>query len=291
MPRYVYLFEDLTEPDLPRAPLAALRALRVAGITISRAGWLTMPVEARVALAEAGTRDVVTQREVQTLIETAPIREMKLMPRIDDPPVDEVPAFVHGAFGPTRPITPEFWRSIRALDRHVLCMFVNNTRLLWRALAEISVRSRQGISLPAKGWTGELARCDLRMPAEWVNGLLSPSFHDGRACVLARVAGIRAARWASEILDLHAALPTGPVEVGYSWDQAKKPGMITWQAHVSTQDCEFSPSASLLAAVTAATALHDILRRAGVASSIEKARMVEEPWLAADSEDEVTIGL
>jgi hypothetical protein len=60
---------------------------------------------------------------------------------------------------------------------------------------------------------------------------------------------------------------------------------------VNTQDCDFSPSASLLAAITAATALHDILRRSGVASTIERARLVEEPWLPSDSEDEVTIGL
>jgi hypothetical protein len=291
MVRYLYLFEDITEPDLPRAPLAALRALRVSGITLSRAGWLAMPAEVRVQLAEAGTRDVISNAEVQKLIEAAPIREIKLMPRIQDPSADEVPGFVHGAFGPTRPITPEFWRSIRSLDRHVLSMFVNNTRLLWRALAEISVRSRQGISLPAKGWTGELARCDLRVPPEWVGGLLSPSFHDGRACVLARVAGIRAARWASEILDFHAAVPTGPVEVGHSIDVMHRPGIVAWQAHVSTQDCDFSPSASLLAAVTAATALHDILRRSGVASTIERARLIEEPWLPSDSEDEVTIGL
>jgi len=291
MPRHVYLFEDLAEADLPRAPLAALRALRVTGVVLSRPGWLAMSVEARTRLSEAGARDAIDTAEIQKLLEAAPIREMKLVPRIDDPSVDEVPSFVQGAFGPTRPITPEFWRSIRSLDRHVLSMFVNNTRLLWRALAEISVRSRQGISLPARGWTGELAHCDLRIPAEWVIGLSSPSFHDGRACVLARVAGIRAARWASEILDLHATVPTGPVEVGHATDPLQRPGIVIWQSHVSTQDCEFSPSASLLSVVTAATALHDILRRAGVSATLERARIVEEPWLATDSEDEVTIGM
>ena len=292
MAKHIYAFEDLPEAELPRPPLCALRALRVAGVALTRAGWTAMPIEARQELALAGARDAVIRPEVQRILEKAPIREIKLVPRIDDPPEDQVPALVSGALGPTRPIAIEFWRGVRSLDRHVLCMFVNNTRLMWRAVAEIALRSRYGSAvLPTRGWTGTLAHVEVRMPVEVQQKLASQSFLDGRGCILARVAGIRAARWASEILDFHAGQPTGPVEVGYAIEPAVRPGVVVWQAHVSTLEGEFSPSASLLAAVTAAAALHDIVARAGGNAVIESARLIEEPWLDTDQDDEVTVGL
>src|SRR5262249_719022 len=148
-------------------------------------------------------------------------------------------------------------------------MLANNTRLLYRAIAEIALRSRFGASvLPSRGWTGTLAHADVRMAPEVIAKLQTPELLDGRACILARVAGIRAARWASEILDLHAHVATGPVEVGFIIDPIKWPSLVVWQAHVSTIDGQFSPSASLLAAVTAAAALHDMVTRVGAGASI-----------------------
>ena len=292
MAKHIFAFEDIPEADLPRPPLCALRALRVTGISLTRAGWGAMPLDARRELALAGARDAVITPEVQRIIESAPIREIKLVPRIDEPPEDRVPALVVGALGPTRPITLEFWRAVRSLDRHVLTMFVNNTRLMWRAVAEIALRSRYGDAvLPTRGWTGTLAHAEVHMPVEVAQKLSSPKFLDGRGCILARVAGIRAARWASEILDFHAAQPTGPVEVGYSLDPGVRPGVVVWQAHVSTLEGEFSPSASMLAAMTAAAALHDIVARAGGNAVIESARLIDEPWLNTDQDDEVTVGL
>jgi molybdenum cofactor biosynthesis enzyme len=251
-----------------------------------------LAVAVRQELVAAGARDTVARQEVQRLLERAPIREIKLVPRIDDPSISDVPAALAGAFGPSRPLTLKFWRSLRTLDRHVLMMFVNNTRLLWRALAEIALRNPQGLSvLPARGWTGTVAHCEVKTTPEIVLALNSPRFLDGRACILARVAGIRAARWASEILDFHAAVATGPVEVGHFVDPTRRPGYVVWQAHVSTIEGQFSPSASMLAAVTAATALHDIITRASAYATIENARLADEPWLHHDMEDEVTVGI
>lgn len=292
MAKHIYAFEDIPEADLPRPPLCALRALRVAGIALTRPGWAAMPIEARQELALAGARDAVITPEVQRIMERAPIREIKLVPRIDDPPEDEVPPLVAGAFGPTRPIALEFWQTVRPLDRHVLTMFVNNTRLMWRAVAEIALRSRYGHAvLPTRGWTGTLAHAEVHMPVEVAHKLASPSFLDGRGCILARVAGIRAARWASEILDFHASQPTGPVEVGFAMEPVVRPGLVVWQAHVSTLEGEFSPSASVLAASTSAAALHDIVARAGGKAVIESVRLIEEPWLDTNQDEEVTVGL
>lgn len=291
MPRLTYAFEEVAESDLARAPLAALRALRIAGIALSRRGWEALSPEVRRDLAVAGARDEVIREEVNRILEKAPLDQLRLVPAIPDPARDEVPAELSGALGPTRSLPLAFWQRLSGLDRHVLMMVARNTRLTWRAVAEMTLRLRYvGAVLPPGAWTGTLARAEVTMDPGTLEMLRSPAFHDGRALVLARVAGIRAARWASEILDFHAAQPTGPVEVGWGMDLRTRPGTVVWQAHVSTTEGEFSPSASLLAAVTAAAALHDILNRAGAQAVIETARLVEEPWMPSEHDDEVTIG-
>lgn len=291
MPRLTYAFEEIAESELGRPPLAALRALRAAGVALSRRGWEQLSLDVRTDLANAGIRDQVIKEEVQRILEKAPLDQIRLVPTIHDPSRDEVPPEIAGALGPTRPLPFEFWQRISGLDRHVLMMVARNTRLAWRAVAEMTLRLRYvGAVLPAGAWTGTLARAEVTMQPQMLETVRSPYLHDGRSLVLARVAGIRAARWASEILDLHAAQPTGPVEVGYGLEPRTRPGTVIWQAHVSTTEGEFSPSASLLAAVTAAAALHDIVSRAGGQSVIEVARLVDEPWLISENDDEVTIG-
>lgn len=292
MPRLTYLFEEIDEADLPRMPLAALRALRVTGVALSRSGWELVPTAARRELCEAGQRDAVIVPEVQRILEHAPLGQLRLVPRIPDPPGDRVPADLSGALGPGRGLPLPLWQQMSGLDRHVLAMCARNTRLAWRAIAEISLRLRYpGAVLPPGAWTGVLAHSEVKIPAEVVNMLGSPDFHDGRALVLARVAGIRAARWASEILDFHAGVATGPVEVAHGVEQRASQAAVVWQSHVSTVEGQFSPSASMLAAVTAAAALHDILARAGVSAVIEAARLVDEPWMLSDQDDDITLGL
>jgi len=291
MPRLSYSFEEIDESELARMPLAALRALRVAGVALSRAGWEATPLEARRELCVAGAREAVIVPEVQRILEKAPLDQLRLVPRISDPSLDQVPPDLAGSLGPGRSLPLPLWQQMSGLDRHVLAMCARNTRLAWRAIAEITLRLRYpGAVLPPGAWTGILAHCEVSVSVEVVAMLRSVQFHDGRALVLSRVAGIRAARWASEILDLHAGQATGPVEVGYGIDPRGRAGAVIWQSHVSTIDGQFSPSASMLAAVTAAAALHDIVTRAGAPAVIEAARLVDEPWMISDQDDDITLG-
>lgn len=290
MAKHIYAFEDIPEGDPSRPPLAALRAMRLIGMALSRTGWQAMSVDRRRAIISAGAAENVETDELRRLFDGAPIREMKLVPVIPDPPADRIPDSVARAFGPARVISQEFWVGVTNLDRHVLYMLTGNTRLLFRALNEMALRARGKLPLPSFGWTGTLARGELRTTPEMLKLLRMPHFLDGRACILARVAGIRAARWASEILDLHAATPTGPVEVGFSVDTELRPGTVLWQAHVSTLEGQFSPSASVLAVTTSAAALYDIVQRAGERATIENVRLSDEPWAPSDADDEVTIG-
>jgi molybdenum cofactor biosynthesis enzyme len=287
----IYDFEELGEEDLFRSPLAALRALRCAGVLVSRAGWLAAPPEVRLALTHAGTRDIVDLAEVQKLLERVPLRELKLYPRWDDPSPYEVPAALVESLARARQISLAFWQALRPLDRHVLMMLAKNTRLLWRALDELARSSRYGDEvLASRAWTGLLGRCQLELPDGLAARITSPEFMDGRALVLARVAGVRAARRAGELLDLSAGVGSGPIELGCHTGWTRAGALLQWQAHVSSAQGEFFPAASLLAAVTAAVALFDMVggHEPGVSVVIDGAMVREERWLI-EGDDEVTI--
>lgn len=247
--RAIYDFEELDEDDLHRPPLAALPALRCTGVLLSGAGWLAAPPDVRQALMVPGAREIVDSAAVRGLY-----------PRWDDPSPCDVPAQLLDAIAHARAVPLELWQSLRALDRHVLLMLSKNTRLLWRALDELARVSIHGTSVVAsRAWHGLLGRCELPVPLPVVARVTSPDIMDGRALVLARVAGVRAARRTGALLDLRAHVGTGPIELGCHtrWGQAT----LIWQAHVSTAQGGFFLAASLLAATTAGTALLDMLDR------------------------------
>jgi molybdenum cofactor biosynthesis enzyme len=272
----IYAFEELPA-ELPRPPMAALRALFQTGVVVSPAGWQSVPLEVRSAFVLEGARGLVQVAAVKELLKRVPPRYLKLVPASSDPDPDQVPPALVKALGPTRPLSVTAWRSLRALDRCVLASLAANTRLLWRALDEILGHAGMpGARRDAK-WTGALARCELMVRRSTLDRLLSTRFLDGRALVLARVAGIRSARKISDIFDLQAETASGPIELDWKLDRDKE--AVLWQAHVSTWDGAFFPAASLLASTTAAAALCDMVKDFDPTCRIAEAALREEGWL------------
>jgi hypothetical protein len=111
----------------------------------------------------------------------------------------------------------------------------------------------------------------------------------GKAVVLARTAGVRAARGAHEVLDGYAEKYAGPVELDARLDASL--GGYVWQAHVSTAEGEFFAAASMLAAVTAAVALRDSIAAKDPTSTIDKIALCEEAWSVGSGAfgDEATV--
>jgi cyclic pyranopterin monophosphate synthase len=281
-----YAFEELTD-DLPRPPKSAIRAMFAAGVLVSPRGWKTLAAETRQALAMEGTRDVVNVAMVSELLKSAPPAHIRLVSKVPDPTPDEVPHSLVKVLGPRRSLTIADWRSLRPLDRYVVASLVTNTRLLWRALDEMANRPGASMGMAiAQPWSGVLAHCEVRMRPEALERLLAPKFLDGRGCVLARVAGIRAARRIAETMDLQAESGTGPAEL--DWGLSPQPGTILWQAHVSSWDGEFFPTASLLAASTAAVAVYDMARELDPSLEIGPVALVEEPWMVGVEREEST---
>ncbi len=205
-----------------------------------------------------------------------------------EPSRDAAPDKLQAALGPGRSLPPEVWSGLRAIDRHVLAMLGSNARLLWRAIDEMgaAVRTAPGHSTHG-GWTGELAHVEIHMNADGIDALHRSSFHDGRALVLARVAGIRAARQAGELMDVFAQVMTGAVELGF-WVARDPASHVLCQAHVSSVDGGFFRAGSLMAASAAAATLAALVQEFDPSVIMQKGRIVEESWLVGD-DDEATI--
>ena len=291
MAKRIYDFEGpLDLETLPRPPLAALRALRITGVLLTPAGWRETPLDARQRLIHLGSENCVDREQVLEALMQSPPREMKMFPALREPAEAEVPEELSLALGPGRKLPRSVWLELRPLDRHVLMMLRANTRLLWRALDELMGMTRGGVALASSAaWTGELARCELRTHRVSARRINAADFHEGRACVLARVAGIRAARRTGQVLDLASQQVAGAIELGFLVQAEERPPRILCQAHVSTVDGQFFRSASLLGVATAATALYDMLSEHDPHLVIEGARVAEEPWMVLE-EDETTVG-
>lgn len=275
--KILYEFEQLSE-DLPRPPLVAVRALLTAGIIPSPRGWSSLPAETRVAIARHGLEGVVDVSAVRELAQQIPPRHLKLVSRSRDPNPDTVPPEVVRALGPARPLSDGEWRSLRAVDRAILVSLAANTRLLARAYDELAESMGKAPSARGLLWSGSLARCELHASSKALMRVSSEDFLDGRALMLARVAGIRAARRIAETFDLHADSAAGPVEL--IGTVAHREGYVVWQAHVSTWDGAFFPAAAMLASTTAATALFDMIKQDDPHAWIDGATIREEAWNA-----------
>jgi molybdenum cofactor biosynthesis enzyme len=281
---FCYAFEELSE-DLPRPPKAALRAMFSAGILVSPRGWKQVRNETRQALALEGTKEKVNREMVGELLKEAPPGQIRLVSKAADPSSDTVPAPLANALGPMRTINSVEWASLRSLDRYVLASLAANTRLLWKALDEMARTPGSKLSKRVvEPWSGSLARCELVMRADAIDRLMSPALLGGRAFVLARAAGVRAARRVSDTFDLQVDTVAGPAEL--DWTQDKKSGALLWQAHVSTWDGEFFPAASLVAVSTAAIALFDMAKELDPRGRIGMASIAEEPWQVGGNDRE-----
>lgn len=272
--KIVYQFEALGE-ELPRPPLAALRGLLHAGLVVAPKGWQALPVQTRFELARAGVQGAVDANAVRALAERVPPRYIKLVSRVSDPNPDGVPENVARALGPSRPLTDADWRSMRAVDRAVLVSLAPNARLLALAYEEIAVAMGKPQEGSSEHWFGSVARCEIKLSSASIQELTSTKYLEGRALLLARVAGIRAARRITDLYDLHAEATTGHVEL--DWLVSPRRDAILWQAHVSSWEGAFFPAASLLAVTTAAGAVFDMIRHIDPNAHI-KASVRDEEW-------------
>ncbi len=281
-----YLFEELSE-DLPRPPLAAFRALLAAGIVVAPRGWRKLPEGRRRDLARLGLSAIIDPEDVRRAITGIPLPDLKLVsPHVEPPDGGSLPPTVERAAAAVHPLSHTEWRALRPIDRFVLGTLAPNARLFGRALEEIL--RRRGITTTWSTATPiYLAHVELQL-GRAMERLWDPSFLEGRGLVLARAAGLRAARASSDLYDLHADDGIGLVELAASPQPDR--GVLLWQAHASRWDGSFSIAASLSAATTAAVCVLDMLHEIQPAGLLTAGMIRHEPWEASPMfQDEATV--
>lgn len=274
----IYRFEEIGD-DLGRPPMAAVRALLTAGVLLSPKGWAELARDARRTIANEGARERVDLMAVRTLVARVPANHVKLVTRAVDPDPAAVPDKLATVLGPTRSLSTDEWKSLTSLDRYVLATLAYNTRLLSKAIDEL-VAAGLLKKKKTERWSGALARCDVTMSQAALERISSPQFLEGRALVLARTAGRRAARRGATTFDLRSELEASVVELEWGVEKAA----FFWQAHVSAIDGSFFPAASLAAAATAGIALVDMLLEIDPTARVSTVAIVEEAWLAGKTD-------
>jgi hypothetical protein len=284
----VFGFEELSA-DLPRPPMAALRAFCWSGVILNQRGWDALRHDLRVAITTEGGHEEPADRVARALLSQASARALQIRPA--NPAFERHPApGIQSALGLARPFSEAAWSSLPGLARFVLNSLATNPRLLFRAYEEISAERLAGQGLPRTQFHGPLASCELRLGAtgetraSLVSLLEQHALLDGRGFVLARASGLRAARRVHETLDVHAERPCGALELDARVDGAR--GAVLWQAHASTWEGEFHPAASLLAAATAATSLLDMVIDVDPRATLQAVQISADAWRVGPDEAE-----
>ncbi len=114
----IFPFEDVL-PELEFVPLAARRALDLAGVRLTLEGWRSLRSADRKALAVAGAPDDVDVERVFAVSDRASPVPTRIAPASDPDPLEPPEALIR-ALGAARILDPRRWIQLRALDRYAL---------------------------------------------------------------------------------------------------------------------------------------------------------------------------
>ncbi|HHH30307.1 MAG TPA: cyclic pyranopterin monophosphate synthase MoaC [Polyangiaceae bacterium] len=260
----VFGFEDIDDA-LPLLPLAARRALDVAGLKLSLSAWQGLGLEARRALVVAGSGnvvDVAAVREAVTGADPAPsARAADDEARLADPP-----ASLRARLG-------EHWPALSPLARFAVAHLEKrgNSARLEEALAELLPDSPVLTHLDEKGQArmvdvGEKAITHRRAVARG-NVIMAPATArlvadgagpKGDVLAVARVAGIMAAKKTPELIPLCHGIALHRVAVTFDVDTDA--GRIAIEAVAEARDRTGVEMEAMVAASVAALTIYDMLK-------------------------------
>lgn len=114
----VFDFEGV-EDGLPLLPLAARRALDVAGFRLSLEGWQSLAFDDRRLLCIEGSREAVDAPTVERVVRRSMLPATRIRP-VPDPDPLQPPDQLAAALASRRSVAPTQWSKLRSLDRYAL---------------------------------------------------------------------------------------------------------------------------------------------------------------------------
>jgi len=287
--KILYDFEAATELQTP--PLAARRALEVAGLRLSVDDWRALALPQRMSMAAAGAPEKVDVGQVLAIIAAAKRSPVRVDP-VPQPDAERAPEPVRKALGESRPVDA-VWANLRALDRWVLARLAASGRVdaVARAFDEIASPRRVTAKLPPKPATRPEARmvdvsdkpvthrravatARVKLDPDTLEKIASGDIPKGDVFAVARVAGIVAAKRTPELIPLAHVLAVTSADVELQGDTAA--GEVHIRAVVEAMDRTGAEMEALTAASVAALTVYDMTKAVARWPSITDVRLEEK---------------
>lgn len=280
----LYAFDEVSE-TLELLPLAARRALDLAGLKLSREQWLGLPLTTRVAMVEAGGEPKVSLERVHELCGKLAM----LTTTLEDPSADLPPLSVIQAFGPERPISPAVWFGLSPLDRYALAKVAAKPRPERLAAAYAEIIGASALSTHLKP-TGEVrmvnvapkeptqrravAESLVRMDAAAFERVATASAGKGDVLSTARIAGIMAAKRTPELIPLCHSIAITHAQVELTLDAEARTVRVV--ATIESFDRTGVEMEAMVAASVAALTIYDMLKAYDRSMEVGPTRLLEK---------------
>ena len=283
----LYSFDGV-DTALELLPLAARRALDVAGLKVSLESWRALSPDARRVIVESGSESVVDSARVEAAL--ALVLAHGTVTRIErsvEPGISAVPAELSGALGTSRPISQALWNALSPLDRYALLKVARRGKpeRLEAAYAEIVGHSALSTHLgPAGGarmvdvsqktasQRHAVAESRVSMSPEAFARVKSATVPKGDVLGTARLAGIMAAKRTAELIPLCHPLALTKLDLALDLDDAAS--AIFVRATVEAFDRTGVEMEALTAVSVAALTIYDMLKGIDRAMEIGPTRLV-----------------
>jgi cyclic pyranopterin phosphate synthase len=279
----LYSFDGV-DAALDLLPLAARRALDVAGLKLSLEAWRALPLESRRALVNLGASFAVDLEGVARLLQPAQTTRIEA---VVEPHAGAVPAELSMMFGPSRPISAALWQALSPLDRYALLKVASkgNPERMKAAYGEIVGHSALSTHLSPAGGARmvdvaqklaslrqAVAESRVTMNADAFARVKSATVPKGDVLGTARLAGIMAAKRTSELIPLCHPLSLTKVELTLELDEARS--AIAVRATVEAFDRTGVEMEALTAASVAVLTIYDMLKGIDRAMEMGPTRLV-----------------
>ena len=283
----LYSFDGV-DATLELLPLAARRALDIAGVKVSLEAWRALSLDARRVIAACGSESAVDSARVEAAL--ALVLAHGSVTRIErsvDPGISAVPADLSAALGTSRPISQALWHALSPLDRYALLKVAGRGKpeRLEAAYAEIVGHSALSTHLgPAGGarmvdvsqksasLRHAIAESRISMSAEAFARVKTATVPKGDVLGTARLAGIMAAKRTAELIPLCHPLALTKLDLALDLDDAAF--AIFVRATVEAFDRTGVEMEALTAVSVAALTIYDMLKGIDRAMEIGPTRLL-----------------
>jgi molybdenum cofactor biosynthesis protein MoaC len=281
----VYGFEAIDE-SLPFLPLAARRVLDRLGRKLSLEGWVSLPLERRRQIVQAGAGEAVAPEAAAALEGAVPAAvEVEPLPEPDRSSVPEALRAALAALAPSRALADARWRELRPLDRYALAKSTGKPEKLGRAfdaIAGVRLTHLTGsgaahmVDVGSKTATARraVASAVVRTTPQVIEAIAGGALAKGDVLGAARIAGILASKRTPELIPLCHPVQTTSAAVDFEADAPR--GELRVKATVEAMDRTGVEMEAMVAASVASLTVYDMVKSADRWAAIEAVRLEEK---------------